>query len=96
MLEVEDMGQGKRIRQSLDLVVLATGMVPSGASPALARDRYGFLTREQPSAGQLTAGCARAPMDVASSVRDAASAVLRALESCRRGRGEVAMGTGGT
>jgi quinone-modifying oxidoreductase subunit QmoA len=77
LVEVEDMGQGRKVKQKVDLVVLATGMVPSSANDALARDRYGFLIREQP--GQLPAGCARGPMDVASSVRDATSAALRAM-----------------
>ncbi len=79
VVEVEDMGQGRKLKQKVDLVVLATGMVPSSASDGLARDKYGFLIREQPSGGHFSAGCARGPMDVASSVRDATSAALRAM-----------------
>jgi quinone-modifying oxidoreductase subunit QmoA len=79
VVEVEDTAKASKLKQKVDLVVLATGMVPSRSSASLAADRYGFLAREQPSEGQLTAGCAREPMDVASSVRDATSAVLRAL-----------------
>jgi quinone-modifying oxidoreductase subunit QmoA len=82
VLDVEDMGQGKRIRQTADLVVLATGMVPSDTAPELGRDRYGFASATQPSHGQFAAGCAREPMDVACAVRDANSAVLRALALC--------------
>ena len=80
VLELEDTGQGKKIKQKVDLVVLATGMAPSQPSGSLATDGYGFLLREQGSAGQWTAGCARGPMDVATAVRDATAAVLRALE----------------
>lgn len=79
LLDVEDMGQEKRIRPTVDLVVLATGMVPSETMHPLGRDRHGFLAR---SPGQFAAGCAREPMDVASAVRDANSAVLRALAFC--------------
>ncbi len=86
VLEVEDTASASKRKQAAELVVLATGMVPSDI-PAedrahLAADRYGFLTRAQPRAGQLPAGCARAPMDVASAVRDATGAVLRALAFC--------------
>jgi len=79
VLDVEDMTRGKRIRQSVDLLVLATGMVASETAVSLARDGYGFLAG---SVGQLSAGCAREPMDVANAVRDATSAVLRALAVC--------------
>jgi quinone-modifying oxidoreductase subunit QmoA len=80
VVEVEDTAKGSKLKQKVDLVVLATGMIPSAASASLATDKYGFLISEQPSAGQLAAGCARGPMDVATAVRDATSAVLRALE----------------
>jgi quinone-modifying oxidoreductase subunit QmoA len=85
-VEVEDMDRSRRLVQRVDLVVLATGMVPSSslatAADGLDRDPYGFLARDQSRAGHLSAGCARGPMDVASSVRDATSAALRALEHC--------------
>jgi quinone-modifying oxidoreductase subunit QmoA len=87
VLHVEDMGQGRRIRHSVDLVVLATGMVASGTAVDLRRDRHGFLSPEQTSTGQFVAGCAREPMDVACAVRDATSAVLRALALCPAGGG---------
>lgn len=87
ILDVEDSNQGKRLRHRVDLVVLATGMVPSPAKPDLARDRYGFLSQMQPSSGQLVVGSAREPMDVACAVRDATAAVLRALAVCSAGGG---------
>lgn len=89
VLDVEDSGhdrgQGQRLRHRVDLVVLATGMVASPSAVALARDGYGFLAPIQP-AGHLVAGCAREPMDVAAAVRDASSAVVRALPLCSGGR----------
>ena len=85
VVEVEDTAKGSKLKQTVDLVVLATGMVPSAASASLAADKHGFLLPEQPSAGQLAAGCARGPMDVATAVRDATSAVLRALAECGGG-----------
>ena len=87
VLEVEDTSKGSKLKHKVDLVVLAAGMVPTQTNVGLATDRHGFLFREQPSKGQLTAGCARGPMDVATAVRDATSAVLHALEQCRVGAG---------
>ena len=88
VLEVEDTSKCTRLRHRVDLVVLATGMVSSTSLDGLALDNHGFLAREQPSPGQFPAGCTRAPMDVASSVRDASSAVLRALACCSNAGGK--------
>jgi quinone-modifying oxidoreductase, subunit QmoA len=82
VVEVEDTAKGNKLKHKVDLVVLATGMTPLPSSASLAADRNGFLAREQPSSGQLAAGCARGPMDVAATVRDATSAVLGALGQC--------------
>jgi quinone-modifying oxidoreductase subunit QmoA len=84
VVEVEDTARGQKLRQRVDLVVLAAGVVPARASASLATDRYGFLTREQPT-GQIAAGSARGPIDVAVSVRDATSAALCALGQCAAG-----------
>jgi len=86
VVETEDvLGEG-RIAQKVSMVVLATGMVPvrgrEQVPGGLARDRHGFLQSPQPRAGLFAAGCARRPVDVASSVRDATSAALKALQSC--------------
>jgi len=88
VVEAEDVLAERRTRQRVSLVVLATGMVPAlgkdSASPAsgLSRDAHGFLSSAQPLPGHFAAGCARRPMDVASCVRDASSAALKALQSC--------------
>jgi quinone-modifying oxidoreductase, subunit QmoA len=74
VVEVEDTAQASKLKQKVDLVVLAAGMVPSKANDGLAVDSFGFLSCDQ------AAGCAREPMDVASAVRDATSAVMRAME----------------
>jgi quinone-modifying oxidoreductase, subunit QmoA len=88
VVEAEDTLSGERISQKVGLVVLATGIVP--AQPAvriepnggLQRDEHGFLTSDQPLAGLLGAGCAKRPADVASCVRDATGAALKALQTC--------------
>ncbi len=88
VVEAEDTLSGERISQKVDLVVLATGLVPADASVDiefdgdLQKDEHGFLTSDQPLAGLLAAGCAKRPVEVSSCVRDATGAALKALQSC--------------
>jgi heterodisulfide reductase subunit A-like polyferredoxin len=88
VVEAEDTLSGERVLQQVNLVVLATGIVPADAAVRmetggnLQRDEHGFLTGEQPLAGMLSAGCAKRPVDVAACVRDATGAALKALQSC--------------
>ena len=88
VVEAEDTLSGDLISQEVNLVVLATGMVPVDAAVriepdgSLERDDHGFLTNDQPLAGLLAAGCAKRPVDVASCVRDATGVALKALQSC--------------
>ena len=87
-VEAEDTLSGNRIRQKVNLVVLATGIVPADAAVrieldgGLQKDEHGFLTSDQPLAGLLAAGCAKRPVDVAASVRDATGTALKALQIC--------------
>ncbi len=84
----EDTLSGKKITQKVDLVVLATGMVPQGLTAslpgALAKDEYGFLLAEQPVEGIFAAGVAKRPVDVASSNRDATGTALKAIQKLAR------------
>jgi quinone-modifying oxidoreductase subunit QmoA len=88
VVEAEDTLNGERVSRKVNLVVLATGIVPSAADieleldGALERDEHGFLTNDQPLDGLLAAGCAKRPVDVAASVRDATGTALKALQSC--------------
>ena len=81
ILEVEDVIGGGRIRQQVGMAVLATGLVPSAAlGDELTRDDHGFLVAEQAQDGFFAAGCAKRPVDVAASVRDATAMALKALQ----------------
>jgi len=88
VVEAEDALSGERVSQRVNLVVLATGIVPTDAGISievgadLQRDEHGFLTNDQALAGLLGAGCAKRPVDVAASVRDATGTALKALQSC--------------
>jgi len=82
VLEGEDISQGTRVRQVVDLAVLAVGMVPCTAKVKpdleLGYDSFGFVTSRAPS-GIVPAGCVKAPMGVAACVQDATAAALRAI-----------------
>lgn len=86
-LHLEDVESGTKIEAEADLVVLATGMMPSAADEDLAlfsrKDEDGFLL-DDPSSRITVAGVARRPEDVASSVRDATGAAARALVAAAR------------
>ncbi len=85
-LEAEDTLSGEKVKQKVNLAVLATGLDPALSAAevegGLNRDDFGFLTDDQPQPGQIGAGCARRPVDVAASVRDATSAALKAVQCC--------------
>ncbi len=82
----EDQLKGEEIRIDVDLVVLATGMVPNTLEskvPAdVSYDDYGFVVSDIP--GIYTAGCVRKPVDVVTSVQDGTAAALKAIQSCVR------------
>ncbi|OHB72525.1 MAG: heterodisulfide reductase subunit A, partial [Planctomycetes bacterium RBG_13_63_9] len=98
VVEAEDTLSGDRVSQKVNLVVLATGIVPADATGCvefdgvlqdgglqdggLQKDEHGFLTNDQPLAGLMGAGCAKRPVDVAMCVRDATGTALKALQSC--------------
>lgn len=84
----EDQLSGKLTKETVDMVVLATGMVPATAEkkvPAqISYDENGFLVRDSNRPGIYGAGCVRKPLDVASSVQDATAATLKAIQSTVR------------
>jgi quinone-modifying oxidoreductase subunit QmoA len=88
-LRVEDVEAERIVEAEADLVVLATGMVPSAVGdpmPLFTRtDEDGFAL-DDPAAGITVAGVARRPEDVASSVRDATGAAARAIAAALRRR----------
>ncbi len=88
ILEGEDTQSGQQIRQTVDMVVLATGMVPTTAGrkvPAdVSYDDYGFISVDSGVAGIVGAGCIKRPNDVSSSVQDATAAAMKALVAAGR------------
>ncbi len=84
-LRVEDAQAGRIVHAEADLVVLATGMVPSLGDGArvfgLACDDDGFGVE---NSGIVVAGVAHRPEDVAASTRDATAAAARACVAAGR------------
>lgn len=85
-LETEDQGAGKTVTQTVNMVVLATGMAPSTLearipSELAALDAGGFVISSVSETGIGGAGCARKPMEVSATVRDATGAALKAIQA---------------
>ena len=82
-LEVEDIAEGAKITPEVEMVVLATGLVPSIAEDRMpgdiTYDDYGFIIPA--NTGIYGAGCAKRPVDVSNSVMDATGAALKAIQS---------------
>jgi len=87
-IHAEDTAAGEKIKESFEMVVLATGIVPMTAEVKipgnLVYDNYGFVAADAP--GVYAAGCIRRPADVSTSVQDGTRAALKAIQSIvRRG-----------
>ncbi len=86
-LDVEDTLAGKLHKDEFDMVVLATGVVPNNAEAPVegaATDDYGFIFEGMERNGIYGVGCARRPIDVSRSVKDATAAALKAIQDVRR------------
>ncbi len=78
---------GEKIKQKVDMAVLATGMQPSlavqGAPVALNMDKSGFIISD-PDKGMIAAGCARKAADVVTTNQSSTAAALKAIQVSRR------------
>ncbi|WP_028580571.1 FAD-dependent oxidoreductase [Desulfogranum japonicum] len=79
----EDTLTAKKVNQKVDLCVLATGMQPAigeqGKAYGLTLDGNGFVVSE-PEKGMISAGCAKAAVDVYSSGQSSTAAALKAIQ----------------
>jgi quinone-modifying oxidoreductase, subunit QmoA len=83
VVQGEDIGQGAKVKQVVDLAVLAVGMVPGTATAKpdleMEYDDFGFVVSPGGS-GIVPAGCVKAPMEVAASLQDSTAAALKAIQ----------------
>ncbi|MBU1171751.1 MAG: CoB--CoM heterodisulfide reductase iron-sulfur subunit A family protein [Proteobacteria bacterium] len=81
----ENAVSGEKVRQTVDLVVLATGMEPSAASDKPNADltftEDGFIVNDFKKGGMFAAGCANKPADVVSSNQNATGMALKAIQT---------------
>jgi quinone-modifying oxidoreductase subunit QmoA len=82
----EDMLSGVRTRQTFDLVVLATGLVPQteGLPASFETDEFKFINGSPDKPGLYAAGCVRRPGEVSSALADATGAALKAFQCAVR------------
>jgi quinone-modifying oxidoreductase subunit QmoA len=89
VLDVEDTLSGETLHPGFDMVVLATGVVPSTASAKipfeLKYDEYGFIDGSTDVDGVYAAGCAKRPCDVSRATKDSTAAALKAVQALGRG-----------
>ncbi len=76
---------GEKVRQEVELVVLATGMQPTAALSKLPGDlkisEEGFMINDFDKGGMFAAGCANKPADVVSSNQNATGMALKAIQT---------------
>ncbi|MBF0210786.1 MAG: CoB--CoM heterodisulfide reductase iron-sulfur subunit A family protein [Desulfamplus sp.] len=87
-LVAEDTISGEKVRQTVDMLVLATGMQPTLASDKPNADLKfnpdGFVINDFKKGGMFAAGCANKPADVVSSNQNATGMALKAIQTLVR------------
>ena len=89
-LVAEDTITGEKIRQTVDMLILATGMQPNAAidrpDADLNFNEDGFIINDFSKGGMFAAGCANKPADVVTSNQNATGMALKAIHTLvRRG-----------
>jgi quinone-modifying oxidoreductase subunit QmoA len=76
---------GEKIKQAVEMVVLATGMQPTAAinklPGAVKTTPDGFILNDYAGDRMFTAGCANKPADVVSSNQNATGMALKAIQT---------------
>jgi quinone-modifying oxidoreductase subunit QmoA len=89
VLHVEDTESRQKLLPRADMVVLATGMVPSTATVKmpfeLNYDDYGFIDGTTSVDGIYAAGCVKHPCDVSRATKESTAAALQAIQCLNRG-----------
>jgi len=90
VLVAEDILAGKKVTETYDMVVLATGMVPSTKNSKIPADiNYtddGFVLPASLKPGMYAVGTLKSPVDVSRSVQDATGAAVKSIQSARRSK----------
>ncbi len=82
-LMAEDVLSGKKKIYTADLVVLATGIIPSGIITDNFSVQSDYETPAELPAGMYLAGCAGKPLDISASLKQATGVALKAIASLK-------------
>ncbi|MDP2107216.1 MAG: heterodisulfide reductase subunit A, partial [Desulfobulbaceae bacterium] len=86
-LVAENAVTGEKIKQKVDLAILATGMEPAaksmGSVCGATMDSNGFIISDSEKA-ILAAGCAKKASDVVTATQNSTAAALKAIQASRR------------
>jgi quinone-modifying oxidoreductase subunit QmoA len=82
----EDAVSGQKLHQTVDMVVLATGMQPTAANAKLPASDLnytddGFIINDLDKGGMFATGCANRPADVMMSNQNATGIALKAIQT---------------
>ncbi len=82
LITAEDVLGGGKKTVRVDLLVLATGIVPNsnGLPAEFTRDEFNFLVNPPGKTGLYGAGCVRRPEEVSATVQDGTGAALKAFQ----------------
>jgi heterodisulfide reductase subunit A-like polyferredoxin len=85
IVTAEDVMHGRKVTEKVNLLVLATGIVPeTGGLPAgFTLDEFGFVAQANKT-GFHAAGCVARPEDVSATVQGATGAAMKALQAVVR------------
>ncbi len=84
IIKAEDITSGTIIEEEFDLIVLATGIIPENPFNRIRNNsKYYCIDIDYSNKGLLFTGCAKKPMDVATSLKDATGVVLKAIQMIR-------------
>lgn len=88
IVEVEDILAGNKVKAQFDMVVLATGMVPTTKDWRVIKDLSytpdGFVDATASKKGLYAVGTLKSPVDVARSAQDATGVVIKSIRSLNR------------
>ena len=86
LVETDRMADGVKKEERVDLLVLATGMVPQtdGLPSGFPLDEFRFVAPSEGATGLQAAGCVHRPGEVSATVQDATGAALKALQAVVR------------
>ena len=87
-LIAEDAIKGEKVKQTVDMLVLATGMQPNAGLERPDADlkitEDGFIINDFSKGGMFAAGCANKPADVVSSNQNATGMAMKAIQTLVR------------